>query len=444
MQKVRWHLSVYSLVLSAMCLIHCASEDLHSHMFLTRDSSSDKDSTEQFTPNIMTAAIRQHTAALRAGREGGRLAPELLRLENAQGRVDNLRQGENVDIQGDRPFVHTAKSEGGHSSSLKKSRIAAGKVRIDQDSPLQNQLSPRQREEKREQAVWTGASLRDIYSDGVNSLSDTEQGGLPVSGGIAGVAFGQVHAYTAGNQPRVSMLDSRGEIRRETCPLTGNAPSCYPVIHNVTALIYNNPGCSPLVGTSAISTVNGVAIFTDLMIENEAREYRLQFLAGIEGGNPVRMTSGAFRILYGRINLGKIDGTKAKIPPQRAGVSLPDVKVVLEYFAVASQSWKQAESTYQGTVLVDSPLPMCEMRDKTSICSPPVLSGTTSAVLVSGQATFTDLRIHRAQSEPLQPFGAMLRFLVNGMASTCGTRLVPSFEVAPDTAYAVLMTQVYW
>jgi hypothetical protein len=189
-------------------------------MFLTpsRDSSSDKDSTEQFTPDIMTAAIRQHTAALRAGCEGGRLAPELLRLENALGRVDNLRQGENVDIQGDRPFAHTAKSEGGNF--LKKSRNVAGKGRIDQDSPLQNQLSPRQREEKRDQAFWTGTSLRDIYSDDVNSLSDTEHGGLPVSGSIAGVAFGQVHAYTAGNQPHISMLDSRGEIRLETCRAT--------------------------------------------------------------------------------------------------------------------------------------------------------------------------------------------------------------------------------
>ena len=50
-------------------------------MFLTRDSSSDKASTKQFKPVIMTAANRQHTAALRTGREGGRLVPELLRLE---------------------------------------------------------------------------------------------------------------------------------------------------------------------------------------------------------------------------------------------------------------------------------------------------------------------------------------------------------------------------
>lgn len=126
-----------------------------------------------------------------------------------------------VDIQDDSPFVHTAKSEGGHSSSLKKSRNVEGKVRIDQDRPLQNQLSPRQREEKREEAVWTGTSLRDIYSDDVNSLSDTEQGGLPVSGGIAGVTFGQVYTYTSGNQPHVSGLtDTEKSVGRHAHSLT--------------------------------------------------------------------------------------------------------------------------------------------------------------------------------------------------------------------------------
>jgi len=48
----------------------------------------------------------------------------------------------------------------------------------------------------------------------------------------------------------------------------------------VTALIYNNPGCSELYGTNVVETLDGVARFTDLMIEHAAREYRLQFLAG--------------------------------------------------------------------------------------------------------------------------------------------------------------------
>lgn len=57
----------------------------------------------------------------------------------------------------------------------------------------------------------------------------------------------------AGNQPFVSLLDSLQEIRSEICP--DDAP-CSPVIHEVTTLIYNNPGCSQLRGTNIVETVS--------------------------------------------------------------------------------------------------------------------------------------------------------------------------------------------
>ena len=60
-------------------------------------------------------------------------------------------------------------------------------------------------------------------------------------------------SHTIGNQPHVALLDGRHQIRSEACLTDG---TCYDVVHEVTALIYNNPGCSPLYGTNIVETVS--------------------------------------------------------------------------------------------------------------------------------------------------------------------------------------------
>jgi hypothetical protein len=59
--------------------------------------------------------------------------------------------------------------------------------------------------------------------------------------------------HTSGNQPYVSLLDSRQQIRSGACGADG---TCYDVVHQVTALIYNNPGCSILHGKNIVETVS--------------------------------------------------------------------------------------------------------------------------------------------------------------------------------------------
>ena len=59
--------------------------------------------------------------------------------------------------------------------------------------------------------------------------------------------------HTSGNQPYVSLLDSRQQIRSGACGADG---TCYDVVHQVTALIYNNPGCSLLHGKNIVETVS--------------------------------------------------------------------------------------------------------------------------------------------------------------------------------------------
>jgi len=251
-------------------------------------------------------------------------------------------------------------------------------------------------------------------------------------GAVAGVPFGQVHDYIVGSQPAVSLLDGTKKLRAEACP--ENEP-CRPVVHAVTALIYNNPGCSQLMGNNVVETVDGVARFTNLMIENEAREYRLQFLAGPSEA-PLQKISSPFQVVHGRINLGLIDGTVASLPPQQAGGVLPDIEVFVQYFDPASETWILSEA-YEGVISIDSPQESCEQRDQTTVCRPQVLSGTQAVEVVDGHATFTDLTIYRAQTTSA---GALLRFQLDGMIAVCGNGVVSSFTVAPADPSAVMLT----
>ena len=172
--------------------------------------------------------------------------------------------------------------------------------------------------------------------------------------------------------------------------------ACLSTHAQVKALIYNNPGCGQLFGNNAVETVDGVAKFTDLMFEKEARNYRIQFLAGPDEA-PLRMISSPFQVVHGRINLGNLDGEIRTLPPQRAGTVLPDVEVFVEHYNIQSKTWSLSD-VYEGVMTVASPLPACERRVATLICRPSPLLGTLDVQVTGGRATFTDLTIVRAQA----------------------------------------------
>lgn len=96
--------------------------------------------------------------------------------------------------------------------------------------------------------------------------------------------------FYTGAQPKVVLLDLFGSKQEKFC---ANVDSCYEVMQEVTATLFNNPGCtgdspnptsgcawdkplsvltwmffaSPeLHGNTIVTSRNGVAAFTDLMI----------------------------------------------------------------------------------------------------------------------------------------------------------------------------------
>ena len=152
----------------------------------------------------------------------------------------------------------------------------------------------------------------------------------------------------------------------------------------------------PIFAHAQPKTVDGVAKFTDLMFEKEARNYRIQFLAGPDEA-PLRMISSPFQVVHGRINLGNLDGEIRTLPPQRAGTVLPDVEVFVEHYNIQSKTWSLTD-VYEGVMTVASPLPACERRVATLICRPSPLLGTLDVQVTGGRATFTDLTIVRAQA----------------------------------------------
>lgn len=141
----------------------------------------------------------------------------------------------------------------------------------------------------------------DITLEGVVGLSASAPHGQAVVGSIAGWpiarAGGPRNRHTLGNQPKVALLDMFEKKQTQFC--TGYA-GCIDVIHPVTAAIFNNPGCSKLHGTTIVQTVDGVATFTDLMIENPQSLYRLRFTAGLQL-SPVTVITPPFKVLKGQI-----------------------------------------------------------------------------------------------------------------------------------------------
>ena len=154
----------------------------------------------------------------------------------------------------------------------------------------------------------------DIASDNIVALGTLPpEGNLP-EGVIAGWPIAKAgssrNRHTKGMQPRVVLLDTYNMKRAcSTCAARSwkttpawcdEAGSCTDVSHEVTATIFNNPGCAKLHGTTTVQTVDGVATFTDLMIDSPQSLYRLRFTAGLLL-SPVAAQTPPFNVLQGQI-----------------------------------------------------------------------------------------------------------------------------------------------
>jgi hypothetical protein len=141
----------------------------------------------------------------------------------------------------------------------------------------------------------------DVKLEGVISLGTAPPEGSLPSGSIAGWPIGQPggarNRHTLGTQPVVVLLDMFGNKQTRFCPSSG---PCVSVDHPVTAAIYNNPGCAKLHGTTVAMSVDGVATFTDLMIETSQSRYRMAFSAGLPV-SPVMAYSPPFKVVKGQI-----------------------------------------------------------------------------------------------------------------------------------------------
>lgn len=146
-------------------------------------------------------------------------------------------------------------------------------------------------------------SLRefDVKLEGVVGLGTAPPEGSLPNGSIAGWPIGAPgsarNRHTLGAQPKIVLLDMFGRKQNRFCPDYG---TCVPVDHPVTASIHNNPGCGKLHGTTIVQSVNGVATFTDLMIDSFQSRYRMKFTAGLLI-SPVTSISPPFKVLQGQI-----------------------------------------------------------------------------------------------------------------------------------------------
>lgn len=146
-------------------------------------------------------------------------------------------------------------------------------------------------------------SLRefDVKLQGVVGLGTSPPEGSLPGGAIAGWPMGapgsERNRHTDGSQPKVVLLDMFGQKQNKFCP---DFAECTLVDHPVTAAIFNNPGCGKLYGTTTVQSVNGVATFTDLMIDSFQSRYRMKFTAGLLI-SPVTAISPPFKVAKGQI-----------------------------------------------------------------------------------------------------------------------------------------------
>ena len=153
-------------------------------------------------------------------------------------------------------------------------------------------------------ALEEETSLRadyDIKTDGVIYLGIDPPEGNPPMNLIANWPInksgGTRNRWTLGLQPKVVLLDMFGNRKLTSCLSSG---VCKNISHPVTASIFNNPGCGKLLGTTTVQTVNGVATFTDLLIDKPQSLYKLRFTAGLPL-SPVAVITPTLKVLKGQI-----------------------------------------------------------------------------------------------------------------------------------------------
>ena len=135
----------------------------------------------------------------------------------------------------------------------------------------------------------------DPRGGGVAVLSVSPPNGLMVDGAIANMEFNKTNLqkysiynrYESGNQPIVALVDNYGNL------VTSGS-------YEVTARLFNNPGCTILHGNSIIWSNRGLARFTDLMIDAGSSDYRFIFSTGLLS-SPIELITNNFYVALGQL-----------------------------------------------------------------------------------------------------------------------------------------------
>jgi hypothetical protein len=145
-----------------------------------------------------------------------------------------------------------------------------------------------------ESAVYLRENV-DPRGSGVAVLAIAPPYGIMLDGAIANMEFNKTNLerlsvynrYESGRQPIVGLVDNYGQIVASAS-------------FEVTARLYNNPGCTILHGNSVVRSSQGQARFTDLMIDNGAAEYRFIFSTGLRS-SPIEVVSESFIVARGQL-----------------------------------------------------------------------------------------------------------------------------------------------
>ena len=246
--------------------------------------------------------------------------------------------------------------------------------------------------------VGIGYTLRADATDLVGVVSDSFDIGV-------GVATQMVISVQPSNTAAGEVMNPAMEVRL----LDFNDSLVTSTSVDITASIGNNPGGGSLTGTTTVTTVNGVAVFDNLIIDNIGTGYTLVLDAA--GLSPV--TSDSFDITH-----GSVDHLVFSTQPTNtvAGLSInPSVVVRLED---ANNNLVTNSSDTVFLAIADNP-------------GGGVLSGTLNAISVGGEATFTGISIDRVG------VGYTLRASVGSVQATSD-----SFNILPGVAdHLVFATQ---
>ena len=109
-----------------------------------------------------------------------------------------------------------------------------------------------------------------------------------IDASVACCAFCNPLNFSIAAMPATKIMHFRGDVLHQAGGVAGIVFDVQPVLNvsgkwftNVEASLGNNPGCSTLHGNTVAQVVHGVAIFTDLWLDQAARGYTLKFCTGM-------------------------------------------------------------------------------------------------------------------------------------------------------------------